>query len=377
MRKDKLYFLTFISIAVIFLIIASLGINYFIKISVNQLIEVQLEASKREADEIASLVNYEFISGLNKNTITQNLQNTLNGTNKSTSFISVFDWSGKVVCHPDITQVNQKVNSNQSLLESLKDGSSLNKLYDLLIHHKKSKETNATQVESEIVYISPIKSSDLIIAAHTNLDKMVTQIVKLKRRYYTIFILMGILIILASFFAVRFIGSYYEKQLELKNTNLESELINLSKLNMDLVAYQQKIAANATEEVQNPITPTAVEANTSSETNKIRLLTYIRNELVPVAINSIAYIYTENTITYIICTNGSRSTSNSSLDEIFVDLQASLFFRANRQFIISITSIKKIIKYGNSQLKILVEDADVEIIISKHKAAEFRKWLNI
>ncbi|WP_010178931.1 LytTR family transcriptional regulator DNA-binding domain-containing protein [Aquimarina agarilytica] len=374
MRKDKLYFLTFISIAVIFLIIASLGINYFIKISVNQLIEVQLEASKREADEIASLVNYEFINGLDKNTITQNLQNTLNDSNKGTSFVSVFDWSGKTVCHPDITQVNQKVNSNQNLLESLKDGSSLNKLYDLLIDHKKSKETNVTQVESEIVYISPVKSSDLIIAAHTNLDKMVTQIVKLKRRYYTIFILMGILIILASFFAVRFIGSYYEKQLELKNTNLESELINLSKLNMDLVAYQQKIAANETEEAQKP---TAVEANTNNETNKIRLLTYIRNELVPVAINSIAYIYTENTITYIVCTNGSRSTSNSSLDEIFVDLQASLFFRANRQFIISITSIKKIIKYGNSQLKILVEDADVEIIISKHKAAEFRKWLNI
>ncbi len=376
MRKDKLYFLTFISIAVIFLIIASLGINYFVKISVNQLIEVQLEASKREANEIATLVNYEFISGLDKNVITQNLQNTLNGTNKGTSFISVFDWSGKAVCHPDITQVNQKVNSNQSLLESLKDGSSLNKLYDLLIHHKKSKETNATQVESEIVYISPIKSSDLIVAAHTNLDKMVTQIVKLKRRYYTIFILMGILIILASFFAVRFIGSYYEKQLETKNTNLESELINLSKLNMDLVTYQQKVATEIKEEIQKPIL-TASEITATTDTNKIRLLTYVRNELVPVAIDSIAYIYTENTITYIVCTNGNRSTSNSSLDEIFINLQPSLFFRANRQFIISITSIKKIIKYGNSQLKILVEDAEVEIIISKHKAAEFRKWLNI
>ena len=376
MRKDKLYFLTFISIAVIFLIIASLGINYFVKISVNQLIEVQLEASKREANEIATLVNYEFISGLDKNVITQNLQNTLNGTNKGTSFISVFDWSGKAVCHPDITQVNQKVNSNQSLLESLKDGSSLNKLYDLLIHHKKSKETNATQVESEIVYISPIKSSDLIVAAHTNLDKMVTQIVKLKRRYYTIFILMGILIILASFFAVRFIGSYYEKQLETKNTNLESELINLSKLNMDLVTYQQKVATEIKEEIQKPILTTS-EITAATDTNKIRLLTYVRNELVPVAIDSIAYIYTENTITYIVCTNGNRSTSNSSLDEIFINLQPSLFFRANRQFIISITSIKKIIKYGNSQLKILVEDAEVEIIISKHKAAEFRKWLNI
>ncbi|WP_271767810.1 LytR/AlgR family response regulator transcription factor [Aquimarina algiphila] len=367
MRKDKLYFLTFISISVIFLIIASFGVKYFIKVSANQLIEIQLESSKREANEIAKLINYQLTANIDKKTIIQNIQNTIENTNTDASFICVFDWSGKEVCNPDITKVGQKVNSNQSLLESLSKENSADKLYDLLMNQKRQKEKDSITIASEIVYISPVKDSDLIIAANVNLDKVATQIRKLKTSFYTIFILMGGLIILSSFFAVRIIGSYYEKQLELKNTNLESELISLSKLNTDLVAYQQKVVVENTNEEQSEST---------SDHGKKRILTYIRNELIPISIDEISYIYTENTITYVNCFNGKKSTSNISLDDMYISLDSSLFFRANRQFIISIASIEKIIKYGNSQLKILVRNADVEIIISKNKAAEFRQWLN-
>ncbi len=367
MRKDRLYFLTFISISVIFLIIASLGVKYFIKVSANQLIEVQLESSKREANEIAKLISYQLAGGIIRQTVIENVQNTIENTHNEASFICVFDWSGKEVCNPDITKVGQKVNSNQSLLNSLNEENSADKLYDLLMNRKKEKENDSIDIESEIVYISPVKDSDLIVAAHTNLNEIATQTQKLKTSFYTIFILMGVLIILSSFIAVRIIGSYYEKQLELKNINLESELINLSKLNTDLVAYQQKVVENTNNE----------QSEIAADSGKKRILTYIRNELIPISINEIAYIYTENTITYVICFDRKKSTSNVSLDDIFMSLDSSLFFRANRQFIISIASIQKIIKYGNSQLKILVQDANVEIIISKNKAAEFRQWLNI
>ncbi|MBQ4819415.1 LytTR family DNA-binding domain-containing protein [Aquimarina sp. MMG016] len=366
MRKDKLYFLTFISISIIFLIIASLSVKYFIKVSANQLIEVQLESSKREANEISRLVSYQLTGGVDKKEIIQNIQNTIENTHHGASFICVMDWSGKEVCHPDKTKVGEKVNSNQSLLNSLNEENSSDKLYDLLMNQIEKNENN--DVISEIIYLSPVEDSDLIVAAHANLDKISAQTRQLKTSFYTIFIIMGVLIILSTVFVVRILGSYYEKQLELKNTNLESELINLSKLNADLVTYQQKIVDDNTNEEQ---------AEASSDSGKKRILTYIRNELIPIPINNIAYIYTENTITYVICFDGKRSTSNSSLDDIYTSLDSSLFFRANRQFIISISGIEKIIKYGNNQLKILVNDKDVEIIISKNKAAEFRQWLNI
>ncbi|SEK50325.1 transcriptional regulator, LytTR family [Aquimarina amphilecti] len=378
MRKDRLYFLTFISISVIFLIIASFGVKYFIKVSANQLIEIQLESSKREANEISRLSHYQISAGIDKQNVVKNIQHAIENTHNKASFICVFDWSGKEVCHPDITKVGQKVNSDQSLIKSLSEEDSSDKLYDLLLNQRKENDSlSNTDKLSEIVYIAPVKDSDLIVAAHINLNKVSAQIRKLKTSFYTIFALMGGLIILSSFIAVRIIGSYYEKQLEQKNTDLESELLNLSKLNTDLIAYQQKVVQNTKEESLE--SSSSIESNTeiTKESSKKRILTYIRNELVPVPITNISYIYTENTITYIVCFDGNKSTSNDSLDDMLINLDTSLFFRANRQFIISITAIAKIIKYGNSQLKILIKDADVEIIISKNKAAEFRQWLNI
>ena len=79
----------------------------------------------------------------------------------------------------------------------------------------------------------------------------------------------------------------------------------------------------------------------------------------------------------VVCADGSRSTTNLSLDELFAQLDDSYFFRANRQFIISIASINKIVKYGNNQLKIIVNPgSEISILISKNRAAQFKKWLN-
>ncbi|MDD7913081.1 LytR/AlgR family response regulator transcription factor [Polaribacter ponticola] len=361
MKKDKLYFLTFLSIAAIFLLIALIASQYFIKVSANQLIEVQVESSKREANEVARFIDFQISSGINKEDVVINIQNIIENSNSNTWFISVFNWSGREVCHPDKTKVGQQVNSNETLLSSLKEKINSDDLYELLMD-----ESNPDL--SEIIHISPIKKTDLIVAANVNISGITSQMNTLKGNFYLIFSIMGVLVIVLSFVAVRIIGSSYEKQLELKNTTLASEVLNLSKLNTDLVSYKERIADTSLEEViEEPL-----------EIEKTRILTYIRNELVPISIADIAYVYTENTITYVICFDGRKSTSNMSLDDIFTHLNATLFFRANRQFIISISAIDKIIKYGNSQLKILLQSkTSDEIIISKNKAAEFKQWLNL
>jgi DNA-binding LytR/AlgR family response regulator len=362
MKKDKLYFLTFLSIAAIFLIIALVACQYFIKVSANQLIEVQVESSKREANEVAKLIDFQVSSGIKKDKIVSNIQQIIENSDTDTWFISIFNWSGKEVCHPDKTKVGQQVNSNENLLSSLKEKNNSDDLYDLLMD-----KSNPDQ--SEIIHISPIKKTDLIVAANVNISGITAQMDALKGNFYLIFSIMGILVIVLSFVAVRIIGSAYEKQLELKNSTLTSEVVNLSKLNSDLVSYKEKIAETSLDKVitEEPL-----------ESEKKRILTYIRNELVPIAIKDIAYVYTENTITYVICFDGKKSTTNMSLDDMFTHLNSTLFFRANRQFIISISAIDKIIKYGNSQLKILLQSkTSDEIIISKNKAAEFKQWLNL
>ncbi|WP_025741792.1 LytR/AlgR family response regulator transcription factor [Aquimarina pacifica] len=371
MRKDHLYLLTFIAITVIFLIVASFSVKHFIMESSDQLIVIQLESGKREADEMSQMISTQLSGGIKLDTVKVNIQSAIEKTHEMTSFVSVMDWSGKQICHPNITKVGEMVNSDQNLLDALKEKDRANKLYEILV--RKKKETNSIE-PSEIVYLSPVKGTDLIVTSNFNLDKIITQTGLLKNRYYRILFLMGGFIILCSFFAVRTLGSLYEKQLELKNTALENELFSLSKLNKDLIEHQQKIIEEKTSVDQSQ--DQSIEEKAIPE--KKRILTYIRNELVPISTNQISYIKSENSITYIYGINGKKSTTSLSLDELYNTIDKSLFFRANRQFIISISSIDKIVKYGNSQLKILIQNSsDVEIIISKNKAAEFRQWLSI
>lgn len=362
MKKDRLYFYTLLSISLIFLLIASFAVQYFIKASANQLIEVQVESSKREANEIAKLIAHQFNAGLPKDVVVNNVQKTIMNTNSNTWFISVIDWSGKEVCHPDKTRIGQITTSNQTLIESLKEKNNSDNLYELLVESNSMSQENS----SEIIHTVAISTSDLIVAANVNTGNVANQMNVLKTNFYLIFLIMGILVIIFSFLAVRIIGSRYEKELELKNSTLTSEVLNLSKLNTDLVSYKEKVAEETVE----------VEEETPQEVQKSRILTYVRNELVPTSIENIDFAYTENTITYIVNKNNKKSTTNLSLDELYSNLPPKLFFRANRQYIIGISAIDKILKYGNSQLKIVMQTTDVEIIISKNKAAEFKQWLN-
>lgn len=381
MKKDKLYFLTFFAITVIFLFVALIASQYFIKVSANQLIEVQVESTKREANEISDFINYQFEQGISKERIIENVQKTIIKTNSDSWFISVFDWGGKVVCHPDVVELGLQINSNEALLSSLKENNSSDNLYNILVKNATDKEKTGF---SEVIHVSPVSKSDLIVGANVNVKSIRNQMDALKNNFYLIFLIMGALVIVLSFVAVRIIGSAYEKQLEQKNTSLATEVVSLSKLNTDLVSYREKMleiakeAKSKQEKLGENLSEKEKYDQEKTDKERKRILTYIRNELVPTPIKDIAYIYTENTITYVVSFDGKRSTTNASLDDMYTNLDASLFFRANRQFIISIAAIDKIIKYGKSQLKILLgSKTSEEIIISKNKAAEFKQWLNM
>ncbi len=365
MRKDKLYFLTFLSITVIYAVIASVALHYSIKASTQQLLELHLDFSKRETQTMAMLIGHQLSHNREKDSVINQVQQSLQGTDLEMGYVSVFDWSGKVVCHPDIKKVGQPASSNKSFVSSVTDDLGTGNFYELL-QNRLADFSEDEGLQSEVIHIQPVPNSDWMVAAHTNINLISAKLDSIKRRFYTIFLVMGLIVILSYVITVRLIGSAYEKRLELKNQKLEDEVVNLSKLNRAVGDYQQKVS------VQQP------QENGNDSSSKKRILTYVRNELIPIPIEEIAHIYTENTITYVVCFNKKRSTTNLSLDELFSNLDSSYFFRANRQFIIAIAAINKIVRYGNNQLKILVNpDSEVDIIISKNRAAEFKQWLNL
>src|SRR5690606_31336044 len=164
----------------------------------------------------------------------------------------------------------------------------------------------------------------------------------------------------------------YEMNLESQNEGLSKEVLSLSKLNHNLVLYKEKVEK---ENVEAPGKKNETESNNSA---KKRILTYVKDILIAIDTNEISFIYTENTITYICCLDGKVYNSNSSLEDLYKDLDKTYFFRANRQFILSVNAITKIYKYGNNQLKIEVKPRPpIAIIVSKNKASEFKNWLSL
>ena len=357
MRKDRLYLYTFLAISILFVIIGGVASKYFVRLSGEQMLNTQLVSSKREAKEIASLIGNQFDAKIPTSKIQENIQKSIQNTDNETSFITVFNWSGKRIGHPDITKVGTQIPQKNSSVSSMNSEISSNEFYDLIELSYDTPDKDKT----EIVFLNPVPNSDWIVAAHANVGKLAFQLKEVRNRFYTIFSIMGFVMVLTSVITVRLIGSLYEKKIESKNEALESEVINLSKLNSDLGEYQKRINLNISQEKESLSKLTKDEE--AKEKGKKRILTYLRNELLSVPINEIAYIYTESTITYVLDINGKRSTTNSSLDELYSGFDKSLFFRANRQFIIGISSIKP--------------NSDIDIIIGKNKAAEFKQWLNL
>lgn len=359
MKKDRLYLYTFLALSALFFVIAAVSVNYFIRISTKQFLNTQLESSKWEAKSLSALVGQQFEQGIPKERVIENVQSILESSGSKSIFISVFDWSGKEICHPDKTQLGQPVQSDESMLNKIDQELNVDEFYS---HLKKSDSAS-----SQIIYLSSVPSSDWIVCARADTSIINSQIDSLKSRFYLAFLVISLIAILGSVLVVRLISSFYERQMEDQNQRLETEVFNLAKLNTDLSLYQQKVSQQIQPEVPG----------SSHEKGKKRLLTYSRNELLPVSIEQIAYIFTENTVTYVVDIEGKQTVANSSLDELFSDLDADIFYRANRQVIVAISAIERILKYGNNQLKIQVlPDSNFDIIISKNRASEFKSWLN-
>jgi hypothetical protein len=350
-------------VTIIYVVVALIAMRFVLKSSALELATAHLETGKKEARSMATLVGHELGEGVAKDTVIDHFQTSIKNTNQEQIFLSILDWSGRIVCHPDVKMVGQKIGSNQSFVSSVADNLSTDEFYSLLMQRKKNWDGNGgiRVTNSDVFFMFPVQGSDWIVASNINVKSLIAQLNRLRNSFYTIFAILGLIIIPAFVITVRFIGSNYEIRLELQKQKLEDEVLNFSKLNRALGDYQQKVNEDV-----------AV-----SEAKK-RILTHRHNELLSVPTEDIAHIHTENTVTYVVCFDSSRSTTNASLDELYSQLDENYFFRANRQYIIAISSIEKIVKYGNNQLKLLVfPETKTPILISKNRAAEFKNWLNL
>ncbi|PCH52385.1 MAG: DNA-binding response regulator [Flavobacteriaceae bacterium] len=123
------------------------------------------------------------------------------------------------------------------------------------------------------------------------------------------------------------------------------------------------------EQIKNLISP--FEKN-----YKKRFTVKIGQHLKLISTTSIECFYSENKATYFCTTNNRNYMIDDTLEDLEFKLSPEIFFRVSRKYFININSIKDIISYTNSRLKIVLNTfKDAEIIVSRERVKDFKNWI--
>ena len=107
-----------------------------------------------------------------------------------------------------------------------------------------------------------------------------------------------------------------------------------------------------------------------------KLLIMLADKFYPLSVDDIYYFYTVQEKVTAYTFDGKRHPVDRTLDALGEQLDKQLFFRANRQFIVSRKSIKDIDLWLGNRLSVnLLLPIPERIIISKVKTPLFKKWL--
>ena len=108
-----------------------------------------------------------------------------------------------------------------------------------------------------------------------------------------------------------------------------------------------------------------------------RFLVAERDGYLAIGVEMISYIHSEGGLTRLFLKDKRRFVVEQSLDELEKQLDPSAFFRANRQHIVHITSVKRLSNWFNRKTKVIIaEYPDKEIIISKEKTPGLKHWMD-
>jgi DNA-binding LytR/AlgR family response regulator len=115
----------------------------------------------------------------------------------------------------------------------------------------------------------------------------------------------------------------------------------------------------------------------SSQNYKNRFIVKSGIHLQTIPAENICCFFTMDKITFLSGPDNRKFTLDYSLDKLEALLDPNIFFRVSRQFIININSIKDIRHSNNNRLKILlINNNDIEIIVSRERVQDFKSWLD-
>lgn len=117
-------------------------------------------------------------------------------------------------------------------------------------------------------------------------------------------------------------------------------------------------------------------ADMASSSLQTMLLRY-KDKIIPMSMEDVAFFYTFAERVTLTTLDGVTYPVDKTLESLIQHLSSKMFFRANRQFIISRRAVKDVSVWFGSRLSLnLTIEPPERIVIPKARVAEFKQWLS-
>ena len=111
--------------------------------------------------------------------------------------------------------------------------------------------------------------------------------------------------------------------------------------------------------------------------HKTRFFVKLGNHFHSVSTNEIQCFFIEERAVFLRTLAGKKYDLDYSLDQLQKLVDPNLFFRINRNYLINIDAIQDIFSYSSSRLGVKLKMMDhLDMIVSRDKVSEFKKWLD-
>ena len=98
-----------------------------------------------------------------------------------------------------------------------------------------------------------------------------------------------------------------------------------------------------------------------------------------VDVSDIAYVNSEDSITFLHTSDGQRHIYGKTVESLFNELDENQFYQINRSQIVNVNAVHQIHPYLNQRLKVIVQPnlkAKCDFIVSRNRMMNFKDWLD-
>lgn len=235
MRNKKLLSLyTFISVIAAIFIIGFIALPPTIHFVQAIFYEIQLDVNKRQAENLARILENQLKYNKNVNQVIADFQQAIIGSDAERGFVCLTDSNSTFICHPDTNLIGKSLKPMG--LKFVEFSSQKEYPWDFIISRNVSVAgiLKAPDNHSEIVYSQKIEGLPLLINSHENTKRIDSEVESFRKSIITYSIFVSIFVALLASFFVRRVSKRYEERIENINAQLEDRVLELDKSNIEL-----------------------------------------------------------------------------------------------------------------------------------------------